>query len=309
MLVGALLGDERAYGAAGVRVVPTPDDLFEIGSVTKVFTALVLADLVVRGDLRLDQPVRELIPDVPVPTRGGVEITLEHLATHRAGLPRGPRIGLPGHLRHVRGRNPYAATTPDALLEGLRRVRLRRVPGTGGVKYSNLGAALLGVALVRFTGVLDYDALVRERVCRPLGMPATGVAGAGPRVLLGYRRRRQVDRWELTGLAGAGGLVSSASDLLTFLAAQLDPAATPLEAAIRLTHQPRVKGRGGVGLGWMLANRPHELWWHNGGTGGYRSFAGFVPERKLAVVVLSNQARLVDLAALRLLRDLPQSGR
>ena len=308
VVVGALVDDERAYGAAGTRVVPTADDLFEIGSISKVFTALVLADLVVRGDLRLDQPVRELLPGVPVPSHGGTEITLEHLATHRGGLPRSPRLGPRGYVRHLRGRDPYDATTPNALLDDLGRVRLRRRPGTGGASYSNLGVALLGIALVRFTGVVDYESLVVPRVCEPLGMSATRVGAPAESVLVGHRGSRQVDRWRLTGLAGAGGLVSSATDLLTFLAAQLDPAGTPLETAIRLTQQPRGDARGGVGLGWMRASTPHELWWHNGGTGGYRSFAGFIPDRHVAVVVLSNQARTVDLAALRLLRELAPSA-
>ncbi|GAB2883878.1 hypothetical protein GCM10027026_39000 [Myroides odoratimimus subsp. xuanwuensis] len=109
--------------------------------------------------------------------------------------------------------------------------------------------------------------------------------------------------WPLDGLPGAGALRSTGDDMLRYLGAQLDPDSTPLADAIRLTQTLRVQGRlGAVGLGSLHSDRPHALWWHNGGTGGYRSFAAFVPERQAAVVVLSSSARSVDPMGLRAIR-------
>lgn len=306
-------GARRLVRSAGDLAEGT---LVEIGSVTKVFTATLLADMVVRGAVRLDTTVRDVMPSgTAVPSRDGVEITLEHLATHRSGLPRSPvGIGvISGSVEVLRGRNPYAGFGPDDLLAGLATARLRRVPGTGRPSYSNLGFGLLGEVLAHAAGT-TYDTLVRERVCRPLGLldtvtPATATADHRSRWATGHRRRgRTAEDWPLTGIVGAGGLRSTMQDQLTFLAAQLDPDSTPLADAVRLAQQPRVsRTRGGQALGWMhLAGKP-PLWWHNGGTGGFRSSVAFVPTRRRAVVVLANSARGVDVTALRLLRDLDRS--
>lgn len=226
---------------------------------------------------------------------------MRHLATHTSGLARTPSAGLRAWVDYYRGRNPYATATPEAVLARLARTRLRRRPGAGSAHYSNFGFGVLGIALVHATEAPDYNALVTDQVCVPLGLHRTAVDL--PDVLTGHRGRyRQVDRWHFTGIAGAGALVSCASDLLTFLAAQLDPASTTLAEAIELTQAEHVGGRVAVGLGWMRSLKPHLLIWHNGGTGGYRSFAGFQPELGKGVVVLTNHARGVDLTGLNLLR-------
>lgn len=305
VVVGALVDGRRIFHGAGRKVVPDQHALFEIGSITKVFTATVLADEVVRGNLSLDQPVRELLPaGTAVPSRGA-EITLGHLATHTSGLPRVPLGTVRPWVDFVMGRNPYAAVTPEVLLERLTRTTLKRRPGTGGVRYSNFGYGLLGLALQHATGAVDYDEMVTERVCRPLGLAHTGVRLPAGRLLAGHKGRdKQVERWQLTGMAGAGALLSSADDLLTFLAAQRNPGSTPLAEAIVLTQRQRIRGRNGMGLGWMRSTEPRLLLWHNGGTGGYRSYAGLIQERRTAVVVLTNHVRGVDITALRLLRAL-----
>ncbi|QLQ10822.1 MAG: beta-lactamase family protein [Nocardioidaceae bacterium] len=294
---------EPTFAGAG-ESSPDERSLFEIGSISKVFTALVLADEVIRGNLSLDQPVRELLPpETVLPSRGGTEITLAHLATHTSGLPRMPLKGLRPWLGFLGGHNPYAPVTPDVLLDRLAGTKLSRTPGTGKIAYSNFGFGLLGLALVNATGALDYEQLIVDRVCKPLGLTDTAVHVGDIRLLPGHRRRGSADPWLLTGIAGAGALRSCAADLITFLAAQLDPDSTPLGEAIRLTHAEQVPG---IGLGWMLATKPNLLIWHNGGTGGYRCFAGFLPEKDIAVVVLANSVRSVDLAALRLIKDLSE---
>lgn len=285
-----------------------PDSLFEIGSITKTITALTLAVLAEAGTVQPTTPLRELLPsDVSVPSRDGTEITLEHLARHTSGLPRSP-YSLWHDIKVVefqRG-NPYAMDEA-AVLAALTGVRLRNRPGTGHGRYSNFGAGLLGIALRRATGAADFQSLVTEAVLAPLEMTDTVVIAAGDqaaRWVQGHGwRRRPVDGWYLEGLAGAGALRSSAYDMLRYLRAQLEPARTPLAAAIartRILTEP--SRRLTIGLGWIRTRIPAgDLWWHNGGTGGFRSFAGFCPQRRRGAVVLVNDRRGPDRAGIELL--------
>jgi serine-type D-Ala-D-Ala carboxypeptidase/endopeptidase len=285
---------------------PAANTIFEIGSVTKVFTATLLAGMVEDGLLALDDSVQNYLPTgVELPVRGR-PITLADLATHTAGLPRLPHGFLLPSVRHRR--NPYAWFTVEDLYAGLPATRLRRAPGDRP-RYSNLGYGLLGHVLALRAG-RDYEQLVRERICRPLELEDTRVsvpAAAYERFAQGHSRRgRPVPHWDLPVLAGAGALRSTVADLLAFLRLQLGEGQPPLVRAAALTHTPRSRHRGGlaVGLGWtrlLLLGTEHELLFQNGGTGGFRSFAGFVPATHTAVVVLSNSARSVDALGFRLL--------
>jgi len=288
---------------------PAANTIFEIGSVTKVFTALLLARMVEDGLVELDDPVQHYLPaGVELPVRGR-PITLADLATHTAGLPRLPHGFLLPSLRHRR--NPYAWFTVDDLYAGLPATRLRRTPGDRP-RYSNLGFGLLGHVLALRAGP-DYEQLVQERICRPLGIEDTHVsvpAAARERFAQGHNRRgRPVPHWDLPVLAGAGALRSTVADLLAFLRVQLGEGDPALVRGASFTHAPRARGRGGlaVGLGWTrlpLLGTGHELLFHNGGTGGFRSFAGFVWETNTAVVVLSNSARSVDALGFHILERL-----
>ena len=188
---------------------------------------------------------------------------------------------------------------------------LRRTPGRGRMRYSNFGGGLLGTALVQLFGAADYGTLVRQQVLIPLGLHDT-YASPEPeqsaRSAQGHGfRRRPVPDWQLDGLAGAGALRSTVSDLLTYLRAQLDPDATPLGPAIRLTHELLEPSRPlTIGLGWIGSrSRSGRMYWHNGGTGGFRSFAGFLPARGRAVAVLVNDRRGPDSVGMRLLDPRP----
>ena len=210
LVVGCLAGGEQrvvGYGRLRREAQDPPDGgtVFEIGSITKVFTGLLLADLAEQGLVGLDDPLASYLPaSVRVPTRGGRQITLGDLASHAGGLPRNPK----GTLRRWLGdrHNPNAGLSVEELYAGLARTRLRRRPGQR-VKYSNLGAGLLGQALARAAGQ-PYEALVRERICVPLGMPDTVVTLTGEqtaRLATGYTRRgRPAPRLELPSLPGAG---------------------------------------------------------------------------------------------------------
>ncbi|HJR60960.1 MAG TPA: serine hydrolase domain-containing protein [Vicinamibacterales bacterium] len=307
--IGLVIGVLEADGTRRVITVGNmPYDgrtLFEIGSITKAFTGILLAEMAERGELRLDQPIAELLPaTVSIPSRNGRQIRLVDLATHSSGLPR-----MPDNFTPADRANPYADYTVAQLYDFLRRHELRRDIGSEH-EYSNLGVGLLGHALALRAGT-SYEALVTERVLQPLGMSSTKISllpTDGARLAPGHNARgEQVGVWDLPTLAGAGALRSSAEDMLTFLAANLDPPATStLGRAIRQSHAPRFTIREGrrVGLLWGLPTTQYgrTLIVHNGGTGGYRTFAGCDPDRRIAVVVLSNQtAQSVDPIGMHLL--------
>jgi CubicO group peptidase (beta-lactamase class C family) len=280
--VGVSGAGERLFAARGRA---GPDTIFEIGSITKVFTATVLADMALEGLVSLDDPVTGL------PVRGR-PVTLVDLATHTSGLPRLPKGMLRRALRE-RG-NPYASFTAEDLERAVSEARLRRAPGKRK-RYSNFGFGVLGHVLALHAGT-DYERLVRTRVCEPVGLADTVVTvppASEPRFARGHDRRgREVPHWDLAALAGAGALRSTAADMLRFLEHQLRPPDTRLGRAIRLTREPRP-------LGWHTRD---EVFWHNGGTGGFRSFAAFAEASDTAVVVLSSSARWVDRIGAEILR-------
>jgi CubicO group peptidase (beta-lactamase class C family) len=319
VVVGALAGDSVEVRGVGRlnrerEIAPDGDTMFEIGSVTKVFTGLALARLAVAGTVELDEPVRALLPDgTRVPTRDGAEITLRHLATHTSGLPRLPKGMLRLALLHPRMPDPYAGCTADVLLPQLAHTTLRTTPGQRS-RYSNLGAGLLGLALANRAGT-DYETLIVRSISEPLGLHDTRITldvGQQDRFAQGYNRgRKPVAHWNLADLAGAGGLRSTVTDLLAFARAQLDGGTGELAAAIELTRgtKHRLNDRSWVHLGWMgVRLHPrvgaHTLLWHNGATAGFFAWIGLVPAERVAVVMLSNTARPVDRVAFELLRAL-----
>jgi CubicO group peptidase (beta-lactamase class C family) len=239
-----------------------------------------------------------------MPSRGR-EITLADLSSHRSGLPALPK-GLLVHALTTRRTDPYADWDASRLEAAIPRTRPRREPEKR-FRYSNYGVGLLGYLLARRAGT-SYDELVRQRIAHPLGLRDTGTAVDAGRLATPHRfSGREASLWHVDALAGAGALRSTATDLLGFLRLHADRSDWPLAAAARETQRPRTKvGRGHVGLGWMIfppvRRFPFELLLHEGGTGGFRAFAGLAPERELAVVVLTNQARGVGRLGLRLLR-------
>jgi serine-type D-Ala-D-Ala carboxypeptidase/endopeptidase len=249
-----------AAGRSGRRGLSLDDDTrFELGSVTKLFTGLALADLVVRGVVGLDDPVTRYLP-VEFPD----EVTLRALATHTSGLPRLPRsrrLWLRAVIAHP---DPYAFLDRATLFGTLPGTPLS---GTGMFRYSNLGYELLGEAVAAAAGT-DWWTLVRRRICEPLGMTSTSPA-ANDRTAHGHDHLGfRTPYWTFPVTPAAGGLYSTAADLRRFLQAQLNPDASPLAAAIHLSRRPHAGDD--VGLGWMLRTRDGSvIAWHNGGTGGF----------------------------------------
>ena len=272
-------GSEDVQGFTGGANVPASrSTIYEIGSITKVFTAITLAKLVEDGRLKLDDPVSKCFPkDANIPPN----ITFKHLATHSSGLPR-----LPANFFAVvsNSANPYVLYKKEHLYEYFRTAKNLKTPGEPS-GYSNLGFGLLGRALELCAGK-PYDTLVRESVLKPLGMQNTTITSTN--VIPGYGPKgKPTSNWDFDVMAPAGALRSNAEDMLKFLRANLNPDQTPIAAALRLCQKPH--GRN-CGLAWQFQTtfQGLTLIWHNGGTGGYRTFCGFDPEHKTAVVVLSN---------------------
>lgn len=274
-------GDARPVGG---------DTIFEIGSITKVFTALLLTEMVERGEVALDDPIAKYLPEfVSLPGRKGRAITLLDLAAHTSGLPRLPSNLSPGNIS-----NPYADYSADRLYEFLSHCQLKRDMGTQQ-EYSNLGGGLLGHVL-EIRARTGYEALVRARICGPLGMNDTRVL-VTPEMNARFAKGhdavlKPVENWDFAVLAGAGALRSTVNDLLEFAAANLGYAETSLAAAMAaMLKVQRTVGLPGreIALGWQLSTiGGKEVVWHNGGTGGYRSFLGFNRKIRRGVVVLSN---------------------
>jgi CubicO group peptidase (beta-lactamase class C family) len=276
------------FGQLADGHAPDGKTVFEIGSVTKTFTALLLAEAVQAKTLALDTPVADLLPGFSIPERHGKPITLGLLAEQFSGLPR-----LPGNLQPADLGNPYVDYSRDRLKAFLAGYRLPRDPGAA-YEYSNLGFGLLGDALAQRAG-LSYGELVQRTVLAPLGMSSTGTAltpAMRTRLAPGHDELGQAAKhWDFGSLAGAGGLLSDGEDMLRYLRANMGELKTPLTSAMRLAQAPRRDIGGGdrIGLAWMIHHAPHgDVVWHNGETGGYSSFIGFTPDGQRGVVILTN---------------------
>jgi len=285
---------DTAYGrsdAADNRALDA-DTVFEIGSITKVFTALLLADMIVRGEVTADDPVAKFLPEnVRVPYFESTPITLLDLATYTSGLPR-----MPSNFTPRNASNPYADYSVEQLYDFVSNHKLRFRPGTR-YEYANLGFGLLGHALALRAGK-SYEELVVSRICAPLGMDDTRITlsrSMQERLAHGHDASLEpVANWDIPTLAGAGALRSTANDLLKFLEMSLGNRASPLAAAMAMTlgeRRPTERPRVEVALGWFSStSHRDEIAWKDGGTGGYATFIGFSTKSRRASILLSNTA-------------------
>ena len=295
IVVGLLEPDGRtrviAHGDPGPGQPPlAADSVFEIGSITKVFTGTLLAVLVQSGTVRFEDPVEKYLPpSVRMPVFEGKPITLGHLAEQNSGLPR-----LPSNLRPANMANPYADYTVDQLYDFLDDYRLTRAPGAS-FEYSNLGVGLLGHVLA-LSQQTTYEALLRDKIWTPLGMSHTAITltpWMKSHLAMGHDAGgRVVGNWDVTTLAGAGAIRSTTGDMLKFLDANLHPERGPLHRAMALAQTSRAPTTPphSIGLNWIIrrVGERDTAVWHNGGTGGYRTFIGLDPIRRHGVVVLAN---------------------
>ena len=281
-----------SYGTAN------PDSVFEIGSITKTFTGLLLAQLTAQGTVRMDEPVRELLPAGTVAKpASGTEITLQDLSDQHSGLPR-----MPDNFHPANASNPYADYDSKLLYAFIAKHGVA-LPANAPFGYSNVGVGLLGQALAN-AAHQSYAQLLRTQIAGPLGMSNTGTALSAAmqaHFIAGYdAAHRPAHAWDLDALSGAGGIRSNAADMLTYLAAQLHPDRLPaqvltqpngktLPAAIAASHVVRGQAVPGmyIALNWFRIDETGS-YWHNGATGGYSSYALFDPQQDFALVVLSN---------------------
>jgi CubicO group peptidase (beta-lactamase class C family) len=291
-----------AYGDPGPGAKPLDgDSVFELGSITKVFTSILLADMADRGEVKLDDPVAmHLRAGVRVPERNGRKITLIDLSTQSSGLPR-----LPDNMKPANPLNPYADYSTEQLFEFLGRYQLPRDVGAE-YEYSNLGVGLLGQALAMRAGT-TYEALVKERILDPLHMDHTGVTltpWMQEHLAKGHAAGGMLTpNWDLPALAGAGGLRSTMNDMLKFARANLDAADTRLSHSIMETHVIRRPAGTDmrIAMNWLIVSaNGRDITWHNGGTGGYHTWIGFDLPRHVAAIMLTNSAVANDDLAFRL---------
>lgn len=259
---------------------------YEIGSVSKALTGLVIADAVQRSELELSQPLLAFLPELDQTATGA--LPLRDVVTHRSGLPRLPvSIGaVLGSLESIlMASDPYD-TGRDELLRRAATI----APEDDSYEYSNVGAAVAGQAAAAQAG-LPYPQLMRERLFEPVGMPHTSVQVDEPLLRGGYDAAgRRHEPWTLRGYAPAGGVVSTPADMGTLVTAILDSRAPGMSALTPLADTD-AEGRQ-IGVFWIVererATGQSQITWHNGATGGYQAFLGLDRRVGRGVVVLSN---------------------
>jgi len=280
---------EQYYGALRssdtLRTIENRGQLFEIGSITKVFTSSLLAYEVVENGLNPDESVRGALN---FDLKDSVDVTYKQLSNHTSGLPRVPGGFLWNIIFH--SDNPYQNITYEKLREYLSEdLEMDAEPGTEH-SYSNLGAGLLGVALEQKTGK-TYEEFLDERIFSPLDMSRTFLNRSqfGDYLVTGiHHRGGEAENWDLASLVAAGGIYSTAEDMVKFAKAQLDT--THVVYSYQKQSIYTVDDTLEMALGWHIIQRNtgEKIYWHNGGTGGYRSSIAMNPENGTAVIVLSN---------------------
>ena len=277
---------------AGKNTKPGADTVYQIGSVTKTMTALLLADAVVEGKVKLDEPVAAVLPGYTMPAFDGKQISLLDLATHYSSLPR-----LPDNFAPKDPANPYADYTEAKQRQFLAAYHLPYAPGTK-LEYSNIGYAVLGTALAAQAGT-SFEALLQKRIAVPLGMRSTSnkpTHGMLARLAPGHQLSGEpAPAWNMNVVAPAGGVYSSARDMIAYLQAHMYKPLRPYALAIE-PQRPLAPDSGSkIGLAWLLEQQQgHSYAWHDGQTGGYASYAAFTTDGKRGVIVLTNTVREVD---------------
>ncbi|MBT8254654.1 MAG: serine hydrolase [Flavobacteriaceae bacterium] len=299
IVIGIINADGTDYYSYGKKSLSNDEpvnenSIYEIGSISKTFTGVILAQLVKEGKVKLDDPLQKYLPEgVTAPTRNGASINLVHMSNHTSALPR-----MPDNFSPADPSNPYVDYSEEQLYEFLNGHELRRDIGSE-FEYSNYAVGLLGHVLARSQS-MTYEELMVNIIANPLGMKNTRIEFTSEmkrNKAIGTNGGREVSNWDLTTLAGAGAIRSDVVDMLKYLSANMGLTKTKLYPAMKMAQTstvaedfPRT-----IGLGWITRNTDtSEIIWHNGGTGGYRAFSGFTSDGKTGVVVLTNSSLGVD---------------
>lgn len=280
----------------GNKTLPTGNTVFEIGSVTKTFTATLLAWYVNEGKIKFDDPIIQFLPDSVAANLQLKNITLRSLSNHTSGLP-----NLPTNFQAQKAYdaiNPYKNYNTQLLFSYLKRCRLNNEPGTT-YAYSNVAVGLLGIILEKISGK-PYAQMVQDIITSPLAMK--GTAQQLPRILNDRFVKVYDDlgnatpAWDFDALAAAGALRSTTNDMVIFAKANMENNESKISKALKQTHKTTFKNSDTqIGLGWHIINMSGVNYtFHNGGTYGSSSFLAFNTDKKFAVVMLSNSSETVD---------------
>ena len=290
----------------GTDIKPDKNTEFEIGSITKTFTAIALLEMQEQGLLNVNDPINKYLPkDIKVPAYDDKEITLENLVTQNSSLP-----GMPDNFNKTLKdpENPYVDYTVKDLYDFLNSYKLPRAIGSK-YEYSNLGFGLLGHILALKAGT-SYEELIKKEVCSKLEMNDTGITlspDQKKRIAQGYTAEgKPTKNWDFDILAGCGAIRSTISDMLKYLKANITKSDSTLGKAIQESHIVKFEEKNfNQASGWIITEvSGRKLIWHNGGTGGYRSFLGFFEGTETGVVILSNSAVGVDELGTKILERL-----
>ena len=293
IVVGLIDNDGPRYYAYGKTAEGGKDanehTIYEIGSISKTFTGVLLAHNVLTSTMKLEDPIEQYLPSkVKVPSRNAEKITLGHLSDHTSSLPR-----LPSNMDPRDNSNPYADYTVKQMYDFLSDYSLPRDIGSE-YEYSNFAQGLLGHILAEHAGI-SFEELMIKLIAEPLGMDETKInfdERMRRNLAIGHANGQEVSNWDLPTLAGAGAIRSSMHDMLLYLNANLSKEHSPLHKAMHLSHQVRHDKAGGasVGLGWHIRETSDGAIavMHSGGTGGYRTFCGFIKEKGIGVAVFTN---------------------
>lgn len=288
----------------GTNQVPDSTTIYEIGSISKTFTGVLFAHAILDKKLGLNDPVKKYLGDQYANlSYNGKDIELVHLANHSGRIHRVPfnLMSQPGYFVS----NPYKNYSKEMVLDYLKTLQPDTFPGTKS-EYSNLGMGLLGIIEEKVYNK-SYEELITEMICKPSGMNSTKItitASDSARFAKGYDGDgNPASYWDLGGLIGAGGIRSTSHDMIKFAVANM----TETDEALKLSHQTTFNdSRNTIALAWhkTITKKGNELVWHNGRTGGFSSFCGFIKSKDAAVVVLSNSGNPVDQIAIGIMKFL-----
>ncbi|WP_055443247.1 serine hydrolase [Lacinutrix himadriensis] len=307
IVVGVVDGDKVEYFSYGKTALENGSDVdensvFEIGSISKTFTTIMVADEVLKGNMKLSDPIQKFFPEgVTVPTRNNRVITVKDIATHSSGLPR-----MPDNFEPSNPNNPYADYTIPMAYEFMSHVELTRDIGSL-YEYSNFGMGMLG-HILELINDKSFEDLLVERIANVYDMKDTRVVftdNMKAHLAKGHAKGVEVENWDLPALAGAGAIRSTASDMVKYLNANMGMTPSPMYDAMKMTHEVAYKNEAqdfSMGMAWHYG-LDDTVVWHNGGTGGYISFAGFLKGTNKGVVVLTNTQENINAIGFKLLGD------
>ncbi|KOY88112.1 hypothetical protein AD998_07950 [bacterium 336/3] len=288
----------------GNKTLPTENTIFEIGSISKTFTGSLLAMAVVEKKISLNDEINKYLPkDIPKLAFNGKPILIKHLANHTSGLPRMPEDFF--QLAGFDEKNPYKNYTNKELFEYLKKLKLTREPEKQ-LEYSNLGVGLLGVILERVYKK-SYEELIKEKIALPLEMKDTHLKTSEnqfTRFAKGYNEATEENsNWDFQALAAAGAIRSTVSDMLLYTNAQINTYNKLLwSSAFNLAQTTTYSAKEEIGLGWFKMKKDvNTILWHNGGTGGYRSFMAFDKNKKVGIVILTNASEGPDSVGIQII--------